>query len=132
MYGTTIRSFDLGDVQPDLRGFSDALRGSQPSSLSPHSLSYSAGRYVYFCPLTYLPHTYAYKLVRMDIGVSNIIDALDATAGGSGILDIVDVLDLTQKSSELAGFSGFFTGSHPSHFLSLTLFVSPQRGSICT
>lgn len=28
MFGTTIRSFDLGDVQPDLRGFSDALRGN--------------------------------------------------------------------------------------------------------
>jgi hypothetical protein len=89
MYGTTIRSFDLGDVQPDLRGFSDALRGrSSPLSLaiSPHLPSLScplatAGRYVYFCPLSYNPHAYAYKLVRMDIGVSNIIDALDATAG---------------------------------------------------
>ncbi len=27
LYGTVIRSFDLGDVQPDLRGFSEALRG---------------------------------------------------------------------------------------------------------
>jgi hypothetical protein len=94
MYGTTIRSFDLGDVQPDLRGFSDALR---------------VGRYVYFCPLSYNPHSYAYKLVRMDLGVSNVIDALDATVGGAGILDIVDVLDLTQKSPDLAGFSGFFS-----------------------
>lgn len=47
----------------------------------------------------------------MDIGVSNIIDAVDATVNGAGILDIVDVLDLTQKSPELAGFSGFFTGT---------------------
>jgi hypothetical protein len=46
----------------------------------------------------------------MDIGVDNIIAALDATANGAGILDIVDVLDLTQKSPSLAGFSGLFTG----------------------
>jgi hypothetical protein len=26
-YGNEIRSFDLGDVQPDLRGFSEAIRG---------------------------------------------------------------------------------------------------------
>lgn len=55
----------------------------------------------------------------MDIGVSNIIDAIDATVNGAGILDIVDVLDLTQKSPGLAGFSGFFTCTVP--FLSFLL-----------
>lgn len=36
--------------------------------------------------------------------------AVDDT-GSAGIIQIVDVLDLTQKSSSLAGFSGFFTGN---------------------
>ena len=109
MLGTTIRSFDFGDVQPDLRGFSEALRGSHNHLRFYLTLSL-AGRYVYFCPLSYNPQSYAYKLIRMDVGISNVIDALDATVGGAGILDIVDVLDLTQKSPDLAGFSGFFTG----------------------
>jgi hypothetical protein len=66
----------------------------------------------------------------MDVGVSNVIDALDATVGGAGILDIVDVLDLTQKSPDLAGFSGFFTGQES---LSLSLFPDssiPQLANI--
>ena len=67
------------------------------------------GRFVYFCPFASNPHTYAYKLIRIDLGMDNIISALDAT-GSAGIIQIVDVLDLTQKSSELAGFSGIFTG----------------------
>eukprot|EP00604_Paraphysomonas_vestita_P001611 CAMPEP_0174822304 /NCGR_PEP_ID=MMETSP1107-20130205/14895_1 /TAXON_ID=36770 /ORGANISM="Paraphysomonas vestita, Strain GFlagA" /LENGTH=466 /DNA_ID=CAMNT_0016040871 /DNA_START=484 /DNA_END=1884 /DNA_ORIENTATION=- len=93
LYGTLIRSFDLGDVQTDLRGFSEALK---------------VGRYVYFCPFTSNPHTYSYKLIRIDLGIDNIMTAVDDT-GSAGIIQIVDVLDLTQKSSSLAGFSGFFT-----------------------
>jgi hypothetical protein len=53
MDNTEVRSFDLGDVQPPLRGFADAVK---------------VGRFVYLAPFASDVHTYSNKLIRIDLG----------------------------------------------------------------
>lgn len=57
-------------------------------------------------------HVYSYKLVRINLGVVDVIHEMDHALAqpGGHIRDIVDVLDLTQKNPGLAGFSGIFNG----------------------
>lgn len=95
LYGNEVRSFDLGDVQPTLRGFSNAIR---------------VGRYAYLAPFASDVHTYSYKLIRISLGFTNIIDNLDLELNKpqGHVRNIIDVLDLTQKDVGLAGFSGIF------------------------
>mmetsp|Transcript_7863 Transcript_7863/g.11718 ORF Transcript_7863/g.11718 Transcript_7863/m.11718 type:complete len:668 (+) Transcript_7863:194-2197(+) len=109
MLGTVVRSFDLGDVQTDLRGFSEAIR---------------VGRFAYLAPFASGAHTYSYKLVRINLGVVDIIHAMDEALSQQGghIRDIIDVLDLTQKDPSLAGFSGIFTAGK-------YLYLVPWRSS---
>lgn len=91
LLGKSVRTIDLSSVGADLRGFSDAI---------------AVGRFAYLCPFATEPHAYTSKLVRIDLGVDNIISNLDRVKGFVG--DMVDVLDLTQADPGLAGFSGIF------------------------
>ena len=89
-----MRSFDLGNVDVDLRGFSEALR---------------VGRFAYLAPFATQPHIYSGKLVRIFLGAESIGDTLDyLVATGGKIRDIVDILDLKILNPKLAGFSGMF------------------------
>ena len=91
----SIRSFDLGNVDVSLRGFSEALR---------------VGRYAYLSPLSERTHSYAGKVVRIFLGTGDIGTTLDYLAATGGkIRDIVDILDLKLVDNTLAGFSGLFS-----------------------
>lgn len=51
--------------------------------------------------------------MRLDLGVHNVIETLDATIKSGGhLLDNVLILDLTQTNSALAGFSSLFNGKY--------------------
>lgn len=91
-----IRKFDFGDLDPGLRGFSEAIR---------------VGRYAYLSPLASYTHTYTSKLVRLTLGPVDIAHKLDGLlASGKRARNMMTVLDLSQKSKELKGFSGLFNG----------------------
>ena len=89
-----IRTFDLSLINSGLRGFSDAIR---------------VGRFAYLAPLSDRPLNYAYRLVRVYLGETDIGEMLDYIESSDlKLRDIVDVLDLKQVDGSLAGFSGLF------------------------
>ena len=89
-----IRTFDLSLINSGLRGFSDAVR---------------VGRFAYLAPLSDRPLNYAYRLVRIYLGETDVGEMLDhIESSDMKLRDIVDVLDLKQVDSSLAGFSGIF------------------------
>jgi len=91
-----IRKIDMGDLDPGLRGFSEAIR---------------VGRFAYLSPLASYTHTYTSKLVRLSLGPVDIAEKLDTLlANGKRARNMMTVLDLSQKSKELKGFSGLFSG----------------------
>jgi hypothetical protein len=89
-----MRSFDLGNVDVELRGFSEALR---------------MGRFAYLSPFSSQSHVYAGKVVRIFLGAVDIGETLDyLESSGGKIRDIVDVLDLKLSNPDNCGFSGLF------------------------
>jgi hypothetical protein len=104
-----IRSFDLGNVDVDLRGYSEALR---------------VGRFAYLAPLAVQTHVYNGKLVRIYLGAESIGDTLDYLAATGGkVRDIVDILDLKILDKKMAGFSGLFSSGK-------FLFLVPFRNEV--
>lgn len=93
------RVVDLEDVDPELRGFSEALR---------------VGRYAYLTPLAERPHSYTSKVIRINLGtvdIGHMLDYLDAN--NMKIREIVDVLNLKLIDENLKGFSGMFQSKCP-------------------
>mmetsp|Transcript_8789 Transcript_8789/g.14972 ORF Transcript_8789/g.14972 Transcript_8789/m.14972 type:complete len:537 (-) Transcript_8789:143-1753(-) len=115
MDNTEFRSFDLGDVQPTLRGFADAVK---------------VGRFVYLAPFASDVHTYSNKLIRINLGFTNIIENMDNELAkfGGHIRDIIDVLDLTQKDTGLSGFSGIFSAGKYLYLVPWRNFHIPSNG----
>lgn len=94
----SIRSIDMGDLDPKLRGFSEAIR---------------VGRYAYLSPLASYTHSYTSNLVRIDLGSIDIIHKLDSLLSqGLRARAMLKVLDLSQKNKDLKGFSGLFSGKY--------------------
>ncbi len=90
-----VRQLDFSTIEDNLRGFSDAIR---------------VGRYAYICPLSSTDTTYTSKLIRISLGVNNIIETLDATMALNGnIRKITNILDLSKVNSNLKGYSGMYT-----------------------
>ena len=88
------RVVDLEDVDPELRGFSEALR---------------VGRYAYLTPLAERPHSYTSKVIRINLGtvdIGHMLDYLDDN--NMKVREIVDVLNLKLIDESLKGFSGMF------------------------
>lgn len=99
---------DMGDLDPGLRGYSEAIR---------------VGRYAYLSPLASYTHTYTSKLVRIDLGPVDIATKLASLrAQGLRARAMLKVLDLSQKDSRLKGFSGLFTAGK-------YLLLSPYRNT---
>ena len=106
-YVTDIRTFDLGDVESSLRGFSDSVR---------------VGRYVYLAPFASNVNAYTSKLIRISCGDENIMKTIDENeAAGNVLRDLITALDLTQKDTGLVGFSGIFNAGK-------YLYLCPYRG----
>lgn len=100
-----VRKLDLGDLDPNLRGYSDAIR---------------VGRYAYISPLASLTHAYTSRLVRVDLGPVDIATTYDALLlRGLRARNMLKVLDLSQKDPELKGFSTLFSGI----FMCVTIYV---------
>ena len=92
------RQIDFGDLDPNLRGYSDAIR---------------VGRYAYITPLASYIHTYTSRLVRVSLGPVDIATTLDGlSAIGKNARNMLNVLDLSQKDPALKGFSGLFSGEY--------------------
>jgi hypothetical protein len=87
------REIDFSLIELDLRGFSDSVR---------------VGRYAYFSPLTSGENVYSSKMIRVDLGKTDIGEAIDTANALNNIRGIVDVLDLSQVNPALAGYSGIF------------------------
>lgn len=104
----SIRTIDMGDLDPKLRGFSEAIR---------------VGRYAYLSPLASYTHSYTSSLVRIDLGPIDIAHTLDAIlAKGLRARVMLKVLDLSQKNNNLKGFSGLFSAGK-------YLFLAPYRNT---
>jgi hypothetical protein len=103
------RELDFSVIELDLRGFSDAIR---------------VGRFAYLSPLTHGENQYSSKMIRINLGPTNIGDAIDAAdaEGGSAIRNLADILDFSITSPALAGYSGIFTAGQ-------YLFLVPYRNS---
>ena len=95
-YAHSIRTFDMGDVDASLRGFSNTIR---------------IGRYIYLAPFEYGVNLYSSRLIRFSCGDKSIIDTIDEMIASGGTLrDLILTLDLTQKDLGLTGFSGIYHG----------------------
>ena len=104
----SMRSFDLGNVDITLRGFSEAIR---------------LGRFAYLSPLATQSHVYAGKVVRIYLGTQDIGATLDyLKSKNQKVREIIDILDLKIVYKSLAGFSGLFTSGK-------FLFLVPYRNS---
>ena len=87
----------MADFEPELRGFSEAIR---------------IGRYAYLAPFRYSVQIPTGKLCRIYLGFVDIAHVLDdLTDNGRPLHDIVDVIDVSQKDPGLKGFSGIFNGA---------------------
>ena len=120
--------FDLGDIEPGLRGFSEAIR---------------VGRYAYLAPLSSRIHSYSSKIIRVDLGPDNIgLTVRTLKLRNGSLRDITDILDLSQVlaqassrawpgasvQGQLAGFSSIFNSGK---YLILVPFRNehePQNG----
>lgn len=90
-----IRTLDFSTIEDNLRGFSDAIR---------------VGRYAYICPLSSTDIAFTSKLIRINLGVNNILETLDATMALNGnIRKITNILDLSKVNPNLKGYSGMYT-----------------------
>lgn len=94
----SIQWMDAGNLLPELRGFSDAVR---------------AGRYAYLAPLASGVHEYSPQLVRIYCGNGKdefIGDKIrNIRSSGGKLRSMMDVLDLSKANENLQGFSGIFT-----------------------
>lgn len=101
-------TFDLSTIEPNLRGFSEAIR---------------VGRYAYFAPLSYTPFDYASKMIRLDLGSTSVYQMyIDMIASGGVIKEQCVILDLSQANPNLVGFSGIVQHGR-------FLVLSPYRNS---
>lgn len=97
------------------------------------------GRYAYFAPFGPEVHTYASRLIRLDLGFVNVIDTYDAAVrSGGDIRNLIDVMDLTQANPGLGGFSGIFNGmlqsaEHIYQVITLLILITVplQLANIC-
>lgn len=101
------REIDFSLIELDLRGFSDALR---------------VGRYAYLSPLTSGESVYSSKLIRINLGPTDIGKAIDDANAANNIRGIAQILDLSIVDPSLAGFSGLFNAGQ-------YLFLVPYRNS---
>ena len=93
---SSLRVIDMGDLDPNLRGYSEAIR---------------VGRYAYIAPLASFTYSYTSRVVRLQLGPVDIANTLDAlAAAGVRARALLSVLDLSQKSEDLKGFSSLFSG----------------------
>ena len=93
-----LRTIELTDFLPDLRGFSDAVR---------------VGRYAYLSPFSFDSHQYTGKVIRIDLGLQDIAATLDAVKkAGLPIYTMLNMLDLAKIEPSLKGFSGIFSASN--------------------
>lgn len=99
------RDIDFSALEIDLRGFSDSIR---------------VGRYAYLTPLTSGENIYSSKMIRIDLGPTDIGTSIETAKENGDIRQILDVLDLSIKDPNLAGYSGLFTSGQ-------YLFLVPFR-----
>jgi len=96
-----IISIDLGNLLPQLRGFSEAVK---------------VGRYVYLAPLQNDVHAFSSQITRIYLGngvnewFGDVVRRMRINPAKYGrIRDLLDVMDLSQADSRLRGYSGIFS-----------------------
>jgi hypothetical protein len=113
-YDHSIIGIDLGNLDPGLRGYSEAIR---------------VGRYVYISPLASYTHTYTSRVVRLYLGSVDIGTQLKyLESQGLHARALMNVLDLAQKDPELSGFSGLFSSGRYVYLVPYRNKHTPQTG----
>lgn len=112
--GDSMITLDIGDLDPGLRGYSEALK---------------VGRYVYLSPQASYTHTYTSRVVRLTLGPVDIAHTLAALlASGLRARAMMNVLDLAQKDPQLSGFSGLFSAGRYLYLVPYRNEHTPQTG----
>jgi hypothetical protein len=110
-----IRTIELTDFSPELRGFSDGVR---------------VGRYAYLSPYSYDAHAYTGKVIRIDLGYIDIAHTIDSIkTAGLPIGTMLNMLDLAKIDPVLMGFGGIFTAGRYVYLVPSRNKYEPQNGN---
>jgi hypothetical protein len=110
-----IVTIDFAKLDPDLRGFSGAVR---------------VGRFAYLAPLATDVHLYHGKIVRLDLGDHFDVGTSlrNIYSSGQNVVSVVRVMDLSQRNPNLKGFSDIFVSGKYVYLVPFRNAYEPATG----